>query len=87
MVRTSNCRLCLSISKKWKKSIAVVAPAFSSDCIETLEEIKEEIRESFLEAGGEQFTYIDCLNSGTITLRFFVQLIINETKGWLARVK
>jgi hypothetical protein len=38
------------------------APAFSADCIETLEEINEEIRESFEEAGGEEFTYIPCLN-------------------------
>ena len=45
-----------------KKRIAVMAPAFSADCIETLEEINEEIKESFEEAGGEQFTYIPCLN-------------------------
>ena len=36
-----------------KKRIAVIAPAFSADCIETLEEINEEIKESFEEAGGE----------------------------------
>jgi hypothetical protein len=45
-----------------KKRIAVIAPAFSADCIETLEEINEEIHESFEEAGGEEFTYIPCLN-------------------------
>ena len=45
-----------------KKNIAVCAPAFSADCIETLEEINEEIKESFEEAGGEHFTYIPCLN-------------------------
>ena len=44
------------------KNIAVIAPAFASDCIETLEEIKEEIRESFENGGGEKFTYIPCLN-------------------------
>ena len=51
--------------------------------IETLEEIKEEIRESFLEAGGEQFTYIDCLNSRDDHITFLCNLIINEAKGWL----
>ncbi len=43
-----------------KKHIAVIAPAFSADCIETLEEINGEIRESFEHAGGEEFTYIPC---------------------------
>ena len=44
------------------KNIAVCAPAFSADCIETLEEINEEIFESFEHAGGKDFTYIPCLN-------------------------
>ena len=44
------------------KNIAVIAPAFSADCIETLEEINEEIKESFEEAGGSEFLYISCLN-------------------------
>ena len=48
---------------KGKKRIAVMAPAFSADCIETLEEINGEIREAFLHAGGEKFTYIPCLNA------------------------
>jgi hypothetical protein len=50
------------LAEQGKKKIAVIAPAFSADCIETLEEINEEIRESFEEAGGEEFTYIPCLN-------------------------
>lgn len=44
------------------KKIAVVAPAFVSDCLETLEEISMEGKEEFIEAGGEEFTYIPCLN-------------------------
>ena len=40
----------------------MVAPAFAADCIETLEEIEGEIREAFEHAGGEEFTYIPCLN-------------------------
>ena len=53
------------VEEEKKKSIAVIAPAFSSDCIETLEEINEEIKESFEEAGGKEFTYIPCLNDST----------------------
>lgn len=44
------------LARRGKKRIAVIAPAFSADCIETLEEINEEIRESFEAAGGELFT-------------------------------
>ena len=43
--------------------IAVISPAFSADCIETLEEIQGEIREAFIHAGGREFTYIPCLNA------------------------
>ena len=42
------------LAREGKKRIAVIAPAFSADCIETLEEINEEIKESFEEAGGEE---------------------------------
>jgi protoporphyrin/coproporphyrin ferrochelatase len=48
--------------KEGKKKIAVLCPAFVSDCLETLEEIAGEGREDFLHAGGETFTYIPCLN-------------------------
>ena len=44
------------------KHVAVICPGFSSDCLETIEEINMEARESFLDAGGEQFHYIPCLN-------------------------
>ncbi|MEG0925408.1 MULTISPECIES: ferrochelatase [Chryseobacterium] len=51
-----------TIPGKGIKNIAVVCPAFVSDCLETLEEISVEGKELFLEAGGENFTYIPCLN-------------------------
>lgn len=44
------------------KNLAIVCPAFVSDCLETLEEIAEEGKEEFLHAGGEQFHYLPCLN-------------------------
>lgn len=44
------------------RKLAIMCPAFVSDCLETLEEINMEIREEFLEAGGESFEYIPCLN-------------------------
>ncbi|SMX46987.1 ferrochelatase [Actibacterium lipolyticum] len=66
-----------------KKNIAVIAPAFSADCIETLEEINEEIRESFEEAGGEDFTYIPCLNDDDAHIAALGQIIQDNLKGWL----
>ncbi len=65
-----------------KKHIAVVAPAFSADCIETLEEINEEIKESFEEAGGERFDYIPCLNAGEEHVAFLAELIKENIQGW-----
>lgn len=65
-----------------KRRIAVVAPAFAADCIETLEEINEEIKESFEEAGGEVFEYIPCLNAGEEHIGFLTDLIKENLKGW-----
>ncbi|MEM7470675.1 MAG: ferrochelatase [Pseudomonadota bacterium] len=66
------------------KRIAVIAPAFSADCIETLEEINEEIKESFEEAGGEEFTYIPCLNDQPAHIAALSEVITENVKGWIA---
>lgn len=66
-----------------KKSIAVIAPAFSADCIETLEEINEEIRESFEHAGGESFTYIPCLNDDDAHIAALSTVIEENLSGWI----
>ena len=71
------------VEEEKKKSIAVIAPAFSSDCIETLEEINEEIKESFEEAGGEEFTYIPCLNDSTAHIDALSSLIDKNLRGWI----
>jgi ferrochelatase len=66
------------------KNIAVCAPAFSADCIETLEEINEEIKESFEHAGGEHFTYIPCLNDQDAHIKTLTNIIEENLQGWLA---
>ena len=71
------------LAEAGKKKIAVIAPAFSADCIETLEEINEEIKESFEEAGGEQFTYIPCLNAGAAHIDALVESIETNLRGWI----
>ncbi|GLQ35558.1 ferrochelatase [Amylibacter marinus] len=66
-----------------QKNIAVISPAFSADCIETLEEIKEEIFESFEEAGGQDFTYVPCLNDNPDHIDMMVEIINRELMGWI----
>ena len=51
-----------ALPKQGIKSVDIVCPGFSADCLETLEEIAVENRDYFLEAGGERYTYIPCLN-------------------------
>lgn len=71
------------LAKAGKKNIAVIAPAFSADCIETLEEINEEIKESFEHAGGETFLYIPCLNDDADHIAALSKVIESNLKGWL----
>jgi ferrochelatase len=71
------------LAEAGKKRIAIMAPAFSSDCVETLEEINEEIRESFEEAGGEKFTYIPCLNADAAHVEMIAAILQREMAGWV----
>ena len=71
------------LARQGKKRIAVIAPAFSAECIETLEEINGEIREAFEHAGGEEFTYIPCLNDDSAHIQALVQVIETNLQGWL----
>lgn len=64
------------------KSVHVVAPGFSADCLETLEEIDVENRGYFLEAGGGSYHYIPCLNDDPAHLDMMVGLVEQHTAGW-----
>ncbi|MEX2643673.1 MAG: ferrochelatase [Acetobacterales bacterium] len=75
--------LVAKLAREGKRSIAVIAPGFSADCVETLEEINEEIREAFEEAGGKRFSYIPCLNAGDAHLDALEGVIARELRGWL----
>jgi len=72
-----------ALAKAGKKRIAIMAPAFSADCIETLEEINGEIREAFEHAGGEVFTYIPCLNDDAAHIAALTQVIGENLAGWV----
>ncbi|MDP3898687.1 MAG: ferrochelatase [Mesorhizobium sp.] len=65
------------------KSIAVLNPGFSADCIETLEEINVEARETFLHAGGVNFAHIPCLNDSDAGMAVIEAMARRELSGWL----
>lgn len=65
--------------KEGIKKILVICPAFISDCLETLEEIDERGREAFLQAGGESFAMIPCLNTH--------QVWVKAIAGWLKGIE
>lgn len=71
------------LAEAGKKAIAVIAPAFSADCLETLEEINEEIRDSFIDAGGNEFHYIPCLNDRDDHIDALVAILRTELSGWV----
>lgn len=71
------------LAKEGTKRIAVVSPAFSADCIETLEEIQGEIREAFEHAGGESFTYVPCLNDDDAHIAALMAVLADNLAGWV----
>ncbi|MDP0927092.1 ferrochelatase [Paracoccus onubensis] len=71
------------LARQGYSDIAVISPAFASDCIETLEEIQGEIREAFEHAGGERFTYIPCLNADPEHIDVMMNVIRENITGWV----
>jgi ferrochelatase len=69
--------------KQGLKRVAIAAPGFSADCIETLEELGIRGRQMFLHAGGEQFALLDCLNDSAEGMAMITKLISRELAGWL----
>ena len=67
------------LAKAGKKRLVIVTPAFVTDCLETLEEIAMEGKEEFIEAGGEQYSYVPCLNDD----ENWAKLISDWTKDYL----
>ena len=70
------------LPKQGIKNIHIISPGFSSDCLETLEELEEENKEYFLESGGESYSYIPCLNDDEDHIDMFVNLIKKHIQGW-----
>ncbi len=72
----------IELAQSGVKSVDVVCPGFTGDCLETLEEIAMEARHAFLEAGGKAFYYIECLNDSPQWLAALSELSIRHMGGW-----
>lgn len=64
------------------KSVDVICPGFAADCLETLEEIQMENRDLFIEAGGESFNYIPCLNESEDHMTALCEILTAHMFGW-----
>ena len=71
------------LARQGVKSIDVVCPGFVADCLETLEEINEEVREAFIHAGGTQFRYIEALNDSPKWSQGLAAIVHKQLVGWL----
>lgn len=65
------------------RRLAIVAPGFSADCLETLEELAIQGRQQFLDAGGQQFAALSCLNAGEDGMAMLEHLVRRELSGWI----
>jgi ferrochelatase len=63
--------------------VALVAPGFSADCLETLEELAIRGRETFLAAGGTHFAYLPCLNDSEAGIAMLRGILARELEGWV----
>ena len=69
--------------KSGVKSVNIICPAFTADCLETLEEISEENKEVFLHAGGQTYHYIPALNSSPCFIKVLECLVKEQAADWL----
>jgi ferrochelatase len=74
-----------SLPAQGVKAVQVICPGFAADCLETLEELAVENRDYFLEAGGENYQYIPCLNSTPEHINALATIANDHLAGWLNR--
>ena len=72
----------ISMAQSGVKRVDVLCPGFTGDCLETLEEINMEARHAFLEAGGKEFHYIECLNDSPEWLAALADFSVLQMGGW-----
>jgi len=70
------------LAKDGVRKLDVICPGFTSDCLETLEEIAMEVRHDFLSNGGKEFNYIPCLNSHPAWIAALTEVAEQHMIGW-----
>ncbi len=73
----------MKLAREGTKKVAIFAPGFSVDCLETLEELAMQGHEQFEEAGGTHYAYLPCLNDSDIGMHMLEQIIGQELAGWI----
>ena len=71
------------LGREGVRRIAVIAPGFAADCLETLEELAMRGREQFVSAGGEDFAYLACLNDSARGIAMLEKVIVQQLAGWM----
>ena len=74
----------LAYPRQGVRKVAIAAPGFSADCLETLEELGIRGRETFVRAGGTDFALLDCLNDSSEGMTMLQSLVARELEGWRA---
>ena len=72
----------VALARAGTRSVEVICPGFTSDCLETLDEIDREARHAFLQAGGAQFHYIPCLNDQPAWITALCDIVQRQIAGW-----
>jgi ferrochelatase len=73
----------MKLAREGTKKVAIFAPGFSVDCLETLEELAMQGHEQFEEAGGTHYAYLPCLNDSDVGMDMLEQIIGQELAGWI----
>ena len=73
----------VALAQNGTKHVAIMAPGFVADCLETLDELDIELHEEFIEHGGKKFSYIPCLNDSPAGMMVIEQIAAENLSGWV----
>ncbi len=76
----------VALARDGIRNVTVVSPGFASDCIETLEEVAMRAADTFFAAGGENFSFVPCLNDSQVSIDMLASLIWEQLAGWEAEL-